>query len=74
MNPTIRSLVRETRLCVEDLIYPIFVVEGEGIKEPIDTMPGQYRYSIDRLPALLDEMKRLGVRACLLFGDRKSVV
>lgn len=68
MNPTIRSLVRETRLCVEDLIYPIFVVEGEGIKEPIDTMPGQYRYSIDRLPALLDEMKRLGVRACLLFG------
>lgn len=68
LNPSIRSLVRENRLSAEDFIYPIFVVEGIGIKEEIQSMPGQYHYSIDRLPELLDEMRSLGVQACLLFG------
>lgn len=68
LNPSIRSLVRENRLSAEDFIYPIFVVEGTGIKEEIQSMPGQYHYSIDRLPELLDEMRSLGVQACLLFG------
>lgn len=68
LNSSVRSLVRENRLNVEDFIYPIFVVEGSGIKEEIQSMPGQYHYSLDRLPKLLDEMRSLGVQACLLFG------
>ena len=68
MNPTIRSLVRENRLQAADFIYPVFVVEGKGIKEEIARMPGQYHYSVDCLDPLLDEMKNLGIRACLLFG------
>lgn len=68
MNPTIRSLVRENRLQAADFIYPVFVVEGKGIKEEIASMPGQYHYSVDCLDPLLDEMKSLGIRACLLFG------
>lgn len=68
MNPTIRSLVRENRLQAADFIYPVFVVEGKGIKEEIASMPGQYHYSVDCLDPLLDEMKNLGIRACLLFG------
>ena len=46
-NENIRSLVRETVLTIDDLIYPMFVVEGKGIIEEISSMPGQYRYSID---------------------------
>ena len=68
MNPTIRSLVRENRLQAADFIYPVFVVEGKGIKEEIASMPAQYHYSVDCLDPLLDEMKNLGIRACLLFG------
>lgn len=68
MKPTIRSLVRENRLQAADFIYPVFVVEGKGIKEEIASMPGQYHYSVDCLDPLLDEMKNLGIRACLLFG------
>lgn len=68
MNPIIRSLVRENRLQAADFIYPVFVVEGKGIKEEIASMPGQYHYSVDCLDPLLDEMKNLGIRACLLFG------
>ena len=44
-----RALVRETAVSVDDLIYPVFVIEGENIKNPIDSMPGIYQYSIDRL-------------------------
>ncbi|WP_348665035.1 porphobilinogen synthase [Dubosiella newyorkensis] len=67
-NKEIRALVRENHVRMDDLIYPIFVQEGEGICAPIESMPGQFQYSIDQLPPLLDEMKKYGVRACLLFG------
>ena len=47
-NENIRSLVRETRIDKGDLIYPIFIVEGENIKNPVESMPGVYQYSLDR--------------------------
>lgn len=63
-----RSFVRETRVAVEDLIYPVFVQEGEDIQEPVPSMPGVFRYSIDRLDGLLMQIKELRIPAILLFG------
>ncbi len=63
-----RSFVRETRIAVEDLVYPVFVQEGTGIKEPVPSMPGVFRYSIDRLDGILDQILGLGIPAVLLFG------
>lgn len=64
----IRNLVRETSLGVNDLIYPIFVTEGEDIKSEISSMPGVYHLSLDRLKAEVDEVISLGIQAILLFG------
>lgn len=63
-----RKMVRETRMDKSSLIYPLFVKEGENIKEEIPTMPGQYRYSIDRLPGALEELKDAGVDKVMFFG------
>ena len=52
---TIRKMVRETRMDKSSLIYPLFVKEGENQKEEIPTMPGQFRYSLDRMPEKLEE-------------------
>lgn len=71
-NEELRGLVRETSLSLTDLVYPIFLIEGEGIKNPIDSMPGIYQYSIDRLD---EELKRIwdsGVRSILIFGIPKK--
>lgn len=68
VNESIRSLVRETTLSVNDFIYPVFVVEGENIKKEISSMPGNYHYSIDRLPEVVAEMMSVGLRSILLFG------
>ncbi len=75
-NKTIRSLMRESRLSVNDFIYPLFVVEGENRKEEIQSMPGIYHYSIDRLPEICEEMLSVGLKSCLLFGipDHKDCV
>lgn len=67
-NETIRSMVRETSLNKTDLVYPIFVIEGENIKNPVDSMPGIYQYSIDRLQEELDKIQQAGVTAILIFG------
>jgi len=67
-NETIRRMVRENVLTVDDFIYPLFIVEGEGIKEEIPSMPGQYRYSIDRVIEEVGEVKELGIPAVILFG------
>jgi len=67
-NENIRRMVRETNLTVDDFIYPLFVVEGEGVKEEISSMPGQFRYSIDRLVEEVNEVKELGIPAIILFG------
>lgn len=64
----LRKMVRETRLDKSSLIYPMFVREGEGLKEEIPTMPGQYRYSIDKLPYALEELVNAGVNAVMFFG------
>lgn len=63
-----RSFVRETRIGRKDLIYPVFVQEGRDIREPVPSMPGVFRYSIDRLDEILARIKSLGIPAILLFG------
>ena len=67
-NPVIRGMMRETRMSADTLIYPLFVMEGENRKEEIVSMPGQYRYSIDRLSEELDKISDAGVQSLLLFG------
>ena len=65
---TLRDMVRETRIHRSDLVLPLFVVEGSGVREPVASMPGVSRYSVDQL---VDEGKRvadLGVPAVILFG------
>lgn len=67
-NESIRDLVRETELSPKDFIYPIFVVEGEGIKREISSLPDCYHYSVDMLEEIINEVKDAGVRGVLLFG------
>ena len=67
-SKALRTLVRETRIDVQDLVYPMFVVEGKDIKEEITSMPGVFRYSPDRLPLEVEEVTRLKIPAILLFG------
>lgn len=72
----IRKMARETRMDASSLVYPLFVAEGEGKKEEIVSMPGQYRYSIDRLSEIMEELLKAGVSAVLFFGipERKDEV
>ncbi|HJC47673.1 MAG TPA: porphobilinogen synthase [Candidatus Lachnoclostridium pullistercoris] len=67
-SPVLRKMVRETRMDKSSLIYPMFVMEGTNIKQEIPTMPGQYRYSVDRLPEALEEVADAGVPSVMLFG------
>ncbi len=67
-TPLLRDMVRETSLEVTDLIYPLFVKEAEGPKEPIPSMPGQYRLSLEDLLEEAQEVRGLGIPAVLLFG------
>jgi porphobilinogen synthase len=67
-SPAIRRAVRETRLNVSSLIYPVFVRYGQGIREEIPSMPGVYRYSVDMLRPAIEEMLLVGVEQVLLFG------
>ncbi len=64
----LRALVRETRVDVNDLVYPLFVVEGTGMKQEIASMPGVFRYSPDRLAPEMEAVAALGIPAVLLFG------
>ncbi len=67
-SPLLRKMVRETRMDPSSLIYPMFIKEGEKIKEEIPTMPGQYRYSVDQLPRALEEVADAGVTSVMFFG------
>jgi porphobilinogen synthase len=67
-NEAFRALVRETKVEVGDLVYPLFVVEGSKIKQKISSMPGLYRLSNDLLPKEVEEIARLGIPAIILFG------
>lgn len=68
-NKIIRDMVSNVSIDPKnDLIYPLFIVEGENIKEEISSMPNQYRYSVDRLKEELDELLSLNINKILLFG------
>jgi porphobilinogen synthase len=64
----VRRLVRETTVSVSDLIYPIFVVHGRGVREPIPSMPGQHRLSVDELVKDVKDVAGQGVSGIILFG------
>ncbi len=67
-------MVRENKVSVDDLIYPLFVCEGKGVKTEISSMPGNYRWSIDLLANEVKECWNLGIPAVILFGipDKKD--
>lgn len=67
-NVLLRKMVRETRMDASSLVYPMFVIEGNNIKEEIPTMPGQYRYSVDRMEEKLTQLADAGVSSVMLFG------
>ncbi len=67
-HPKLRDLVREHRLTVDDLIYPLFVYHGTNLRREIASMPGQYQLSLDRLPEVIGEVVELGIPGVLLFG------
>lgn len=67
-SEALRALVRETKVEVGDLIYPLFVVEGNKMKQEISSMPGLYRLSADLLTKEVEEIAKLGIPAIILFG------
>lgn len=75
-SEAMRRMVRETRISAEEMIYPIFVIEGENIKNPIPSMPNIYQYSIDRMDEMLTEVVESGISGVLIFGipDKKDEV
>ena len=73
---TIRKMIRETRMDKSSLIYPMFVQEGTGREDEIPSMPGQFRYTLDRLPYELERLAKAGVGSVMLFGipDHKDEI
>jgi porphobilinogen synthase len=67
-SPLLRSMVRETSLRVDDFVYPLFAIHGRGVREPIGSMPGQYRLSIDEMLKECKDAASMGIPAVLLFG------
>lgn len=70
----IRAMMQETRLHPKDFIYPIFVMEGDKIQNPVESMPGVFQYSIDCLDGILQQVREAGIGGIMLFGvpDRKD--
>ncbi|CAB5085482.1 Porphobilinogen synthase (EC [Olavius algarvensis associated proteobacterium Delta 3] len=75
-NRTFRRMIRETELLAADMILPLFAVEGNGIREPIESMPGQFHYSVDRMAEIAGQAAHAGIPAVILFGvpDRKDAL
>ncbi|MBK5243441.1 MAG: porphobilinogen synthase [Eubacteriaceae bacterium] len=67
-NAAIRNLVRETQLSMNDVVYPLFIVDGQNIRREISSMKDQYHLSLDRLEAETLALKELGIRYVILFG------
>ena len=67
-SETLRRMVRETRLSRDDLILPLFAVEGRGVREPVASMPGVFRHSVDALVTEAKQVRDAGIPAVLLFG------
>jgi len=72
----LRRMVRETRLSVDDFVYPLFVVPGSGVEKPIGSLPGQFNFSIDKATDAASRAADLGIPSVLLFGipERKDAV
>lgn len=70
-SPTLRSMMRETRMSPSSLIYPIFAIEGENIKNPIASLPGQFQWSPDRICEAIEECIQAGVEKVMLFACRR---
>ncbi len=68
LSAAIRDMVRETALGPADFIYPLFIRHGVDMQIPIDSMPGQFQWTLDRLPAEIQSIAALGIRAVILFG------
>ena len=68
INPAIREMVRETSVSASDFIYPLFVVEGKGVKKEISSMPGVFQMSLDEILKECEIVRNLGVKAVILFG------
>lgn len=68
LNPVVRNLVEETTLRTKDLIYPLFITHGEGVKNAIASMPDVYQLSIDNALKECEELEKLGIEAIMLFG------
>ena len=73
-SETLRKMVRETRMDASTLIYPLFFMDGTNRKEEISSLPGQFRYTVDRASEIMDEISESGVKSVLLFGipDKKD--
>src|SRR5947209_7819702 len=67
-HPLVRDLVRETELSPRDLILPLFVRPGKGVRQPIGSMPGNYQLSVDTLVDEVGAARELGIKAFILFG------
>ncbi len=75
-TPNLRRMIRETTLCSDDLVLPLFAIEGKGIKKPIDSMPGQFQLSADYVVKAAKEARESGIPAIILFGvpDKKDAL
>ncbi|MGE4215206.1 MAG: porphobilinogen synthase [Anaerotignaceae bacterium] len=71
-SETMRKMVRETFITTSDLIYPMFIIEGENIKESVPSMPNVFRYSIDQLDEILEEVNNSKISGILIFGIPKE--
>ncbi len=71
-TPSLRRLVRETRLAAADLVYPLFVCPGDGIANPVSSMPGVYQHSVDRIVEVCRQVATEGISAVLIFGLPES--
>src|SRR5689334_8214833 len=70
-SPALRSMVRETSLEINDLVWPLFVCEGKRVRKPVTSMPGVFQLSIDELLKDCETAQKLGVPAVILFGIPK---
>lgn len=68
INPAIREMVRETSVAASDFIYPLFVVEGKGVKKEISSMPDVFQMSLDEILKECEIVRNLGIKAVILFG------
>ena len=74
INPAIREMVRETSVCASDFIYPLFIVEGKGVKKEISSMPGVFQMSLDEILKECEIVRNLGIKAVILFGIPSLIV